>query len=80
MFPGIMEQFQQFIIPESTINMNVISNLIDNSGLIYSSLRYNPWFDFSVELSVSLPFGNGRDEYTFSGRDITLGIELRYNF
>ena len=71
---------QQFIVSDASFSLNVMSNLTDGSGIIYSSLSYNPWYDFFINLTASFYVGDGRDEYTFSGSDKTFGLEFRYNF
>lgn len=75
-FTGI----QRFIVTEASLNLNVISNLTDGSSIIYSSLTYNPWYDFFINLTASFYVGDGRDEYTFMGSDKTFGLEFRYHF
>ena len=71
---------QRFIVSDAVFRLNVISNLTDGSGIIYSSLRYNPWYDFFIDLTASVSIGDGRDEFTFMGSDIIIGLEFRYNF
>ena len=76
LFTGI----QRFIVTEASLNINVISNLTDESSIIYSSFTYNTWYDFFINLTASFTVGDGRDEYTFTGSDKTFGLEFRYNF
>jgi hypothetical protein len=76
LFTGI----QRFIVTEVSFNINILSNLNDGSGIIYSSLTYSPWYDFFINLTMSSTFGDGRDEYTFAGSDKIYGLEFRYNF
>jgi hypothetical protein len=71
---------QRFIVSDAVFSLNVISNLTDGSGVIYNSSRYNPWYDFFIDLTLSMAFGDGKDEYTFAGTDKIVGFEFRYNF
>ena len=76
LFMGI----QRVILTEASLNINILSNLIDGSSIIYSSFTYNPWYDFFIDLTASFTVGDGRDEYTFSGSDKRFGLEFRYKF
>ena len=76
LFTGI----QRFIVTEAYLSLNLISNLDDRSGIIYASFRYNPWYDFYIDLTASFTLGDGRDEYTFAGSDKTFGLEFIYRF
>ena len=76
LFTGI----QRFIVTEASLNINILSNLTDGSSIIYSSFTYSPWYDFFINLTASFYVGDGRDEYTFSGSDKTIGLEFRYHF
>ena len=76
LFTGI----QRFIVTEASLNINILSNLTDGSGIIYNSLTYSPWYDFFINLTASFSVGDGRDEYTFTGSDKRFGLEFRYNF
>jgi len=43
-------------------------------------LLYNPWYDVFIELTGSGYIGDGEDEYTFSGNEAMIRLELRYDF
>ncbi len=79
-YGAIFLNLQRFIVSDAVLNLNIISNLVDGSGIIYSSFIYNLKYDFTINLTISSTFGNGRDEYTFAGNDKTIGLEFRYNF
>ncbi len=79
-YGAIFLNLNRFIVSDASLNFNVISNLIDGSGIIYSSFIYNLKYDFTINLTMSATFGDGKDEYTFSGNNKTIGLEFRYNF
>jgi hypothetical protein len=79
-YGAFFSSIQKFILSDATFNLNVISNLTDGSGIIYSSLSYVFKYDYIVNLTISSTFGNGRDEYTFTGNEKTIGLEFKYNF
>ena len=79
-YGAVFSSIQKFIFSNASFNFNVISNLNDGSGMIYSSLNFVFKYDFLINLTVSSTFGDGRDEYTFTGSDKMFGLEFRYNF
>jgi hypothetical protein len=79
-YGAIFLNLQRFIVSDASLNFNAISNLVDGSSIIYSSIIYNLKYDFTINLTMSSTFGEGKDEYTFSGNDKTIGMEFRYNF
>ena len=79
-YGAVFSSIQRFIFSNASFNFNVLSNLTDGSGTVYSSLNFVFKYDFFINLTMSSTFGDGRDEYTFSGNDKMYGLEFRYNF
>jgi hypothetical protein len=79
-YGAVFSSIKKFIFINASFNFNVISNLTDGSGSIYSSLSFVFKYDFLINLIVASNFGDGRDEYTFAGNDKTIGLEFRYIF
>lgn len=79
-YASFFTTINRFIVSDASFSLNVMSNLTDGSGIIYSSLSYTIKYDFIINLTMAATFGDGRDEYTFTGSDKTIGLEFRYNF
>lgn len=79
-YGSLFTSIQRFLVSDAVFNVNVLSNLIDMSGVVYSSLQYSPRYDTVIEASYSMNYGRGADEFTFAGSGHRAGIEVRYSF
>lgn len=79
-YGSLFTTVQRFFVSDAVFNFNILTNLIDRSGVVYSSLRYSPRYDTFIEVSYSMNYGSGADEFTFAGNGHRAGIEVRYSF
>ncbi len=79
-YGSLFTPVQRFLVSDAVLDINILSNLIDMSGIVYSSLRYSPRYDTVIEASYSMNCGRGADEFTFAGSGHKVGIEVRYSF
>jgi hypothetical protein len=78
---AIFGSVQKFIVPEMTLNVNSIINLIDKSAVLTAGVSYIPALtDLSVNFSVNGFLGAPNTEATFSGNRWSLSLGTKIVF
>ena len=80
-YVALFGSVQKFIISNITLNLNVISNLVDHSGALITGITYHPSLsDFYLDCNLKGNFGGDQTEATFSGETASLYLGLKLLF
>jgi len=70
----------KFIISDMNLGINLLCNLIDYSGILYSQLSYSPINHFNMNWNITLNFGQDNCEYTLRDNRISTSLGFTINF
>jgi hypothetical protein len=72
---------QKFIVPEMTLNINSMMNLVDKSAVLTTGIGYTPALtDMTVNFNINAFLGAPNTEATFSGNrwNMSLGTKIAF--
>ena len=72
--------YKKFIISDLTLCLSGLGNFTDQSGIAMTQLKYTPFYDFTLECSLSSTFGDEGAEYTFTGENVSIEFVAKILF
>jgi hypothetical protein len=78
---AVFGSVSKFLIPELTLSINGIANLVDHSAVLTSEITYKPTLkDYQVNFGINTFLGDSDSEACFSGNNyqLKLGLEILF--
>lgn len=80
-YMALFGSVQKFIVPEMTLNLNTMMNLVDNSAVLTAGVSYVPALtDLTVNFSINGFLGAPNTEATFSGNRWSMNLGTKIVF
>jgi hypothetical protein len=80
LYAALFASYNEFILSDMSLSMNVLGNLVDGSFIVASSLSYSPVNHFSISFGVNGFVGNDNTEYTLGGTAISPNLSISMAF